>query len=555
MEFEAAANRLKSDHANLRSNARKKRINQSLSSKKDTTEMKKREEYRKKQLEKKRQKEKEEKMKLDYVKSRFNSMESQLGIERMLEGDVSRTDSLILEATSIYGQGDKITLPPSLLSTLAERDLLRKSQERNQPLFFRLGIKREGYIFPSSERMQKIMTEKQFGITSQNSDDINDKHMEDGFDDDDDDLNQQTEWELAYLEELSHEYISYVYATVVEFTQEEGYIGLPLSIATSLLQKHDEEVDGNRASTKVPRKLTVDPAMLSTSDGMNVESSMMETENEKESEEELEHKTPGHPAYGLFHVPSQTIEVLFLTNLPLGKKCTLQPTRSAIENGFYNLKDVKVVLEQSLIRTRGCLNVGDVMHCWNRGKKFDLKVKDVTPSHVRAVSCVNTDVEVDIAAVDDDDGENENMNEELPKMQHTSSDSLSGKTSGYRLSDDTSNGKEPVNHVKSGIEIFDRVQMDNIPPEPSIDKKENVVMIQIRGEGGKQCRRRFDSSVCNIKHIFMFALTQGVVVEGAGPFRLITRFPRRVFHLEEDGDTSLLSYNFANQELFVVEKL
>ena len=183
MDFEYAANRLKKDHAELRKKGKK---NLTLASNKATLEARKRQEYRQRQLEKKKEKERVEKLKLDHVRRRFDILEHKLGVMRNLMstassspspslsqeaqnniGSSSPSFSLLLDATSVHGQGDKITLPPSLLSTLADKDLLRSSQERGQPLFFRLGIRRPNYVFPESERMKKFMNE--YAVNSSNT--------------------------------------------------------------------------------------------------------------------------------------------------------------------------------------------------------------------------------------------------------------------------------------------------------------------------------------------------------------------------------------------------
>lgn len=615
MDFEFAANRLKKDHADLRNRA--KRRPQGLASTKATMEAKKRQEYRRKQAEKKKQKERVEKLKLDHVRRGFDIVEQRLGVMRSLTDKESSTSSsnagngvIFLEATSVHGQGDKITLPSSLLSTLANRDLLRSSQERGQPLFFRLGIRRPNYVFPASQQMKLFMNEfvvkEPHHFDNQSSDIVshihgdgihgggnNDEYHDAYADEEDDDQISQEKWEQAYLEELAHEYISYVYATVIEFTQDEGYIGLPQSMAAALLQPklQSTPTDGELLESKV----TVDPASVSASisasvsasisapmdidmdiddgkDSLNKAEEQMQTDsnnnNDNDRDDNLESKTPGHPAYGLFPIPKHKIEVTLLTHLPLGKKCTLQPTKPAIQNGFYNLKNVKLALEQSLIRTRGCLNVNDVVHCWHRGKKFNLCVKDVTPSHVGAVSCVNTDVEVDIAAVDNDkkndnsDGINSASSTEL---QSQSPKSKPGQSTGYRLSDDisqtppTSNDPNSSSSSISVRHFYEELKSTELQGEPALDQTENIITVQIRGDQGKQCRRRFDMTSSQVGDLFAFAVHEKVIDcvsdSISDGFKLVTRFPRRVFTLESDGETLLVNASLSKQELFMIEKM
>ena len=614
MEFDLAANRLKKDHDELRNRA--KRRPQSLASTKATLEAKKRQEYRKKQLEKKKHAQRIQKLKLDYARRGFDIMEQKLGVLRNLSGahvtasNASSGDNgITLEATSVHGQGDKITLPPSLLSTLANRDLLRSSQERGQPLFFRLGIRRPNYVFPASDKMKAIRDEfvvkeerhnfgkdRDYNNESESMDFTDSVSMLDDLDDDDDDDShkklQKLKWEEAYLEELSHEYVSYVYATVIEFTQEEGHIGLPQCMATALLQPKFKSNDNDDTEEKslLDSKVTIDPASNSTTSNMNsspmdieknrdnnnnnINEEIPKSNNGNDNEDTLESKTPGHPAYGLFPIPKHPIEITLLTHLPLGTKCTLQPTTKAIHDGFYNLKDVKLVLEQSFIRTRGCLNLNDVVHCWHRGKKFDLEVKDVLPSHVGAVSCVNTDVEVDIAAAVEYDNSMDTTSNALQKdanIQTTNSMVSSQSTStGYRLKDDpppssssTTTKSTTTNVVR---QIYQALKATKLPEEPpsSDQNNENIITVQIRGEKGKQCRRRFDTTTSQIGDLFVLAVQEQVVPPEyesmnessiSNGFRLVTRFPRRVFTLESDGETVLSNASLSKQELFMIEKL
>ena len=154
-------------------------------------------------------------------------------------------------------------------------------------------------------------------------------------DDEDEERKERDEWSEAYMDELACEYVVYTYATVIEFTQDDGCIGLPASIASALLQSCGE-------GTPVDSKLTTDPASISkTRDGSdNDEDPMDVDEGHDTTDDDLDGKTPGHAAYGLFPVPVAPVEVSLLTHLPIGKKCTLRPTATAVKSGFYNLKNV-----------------------------------------------------------------------------------------------------------------------------------------------------------------------------------------------------------------------
>jgi len=245
-------------------------------------------------------------------------------------------------------------------------------------------------------------------------------------DDEDDDDNDSTKRNEAYLDELAHQYLAYTHGTVVEFTQEEGHVGLPKPIAAALLTQHaaqqhqqaktvgSETIPTKEAKIRIPATRTVDPATsvkTTTVDAMEtVENDTDTTTNYNYNEEEEEEKTPGHLAWGAFDVPALPIEVT-LVQLPKGKACKLAPTVHAVRSGFYNLRNIKSVLEQSLVRSRATLSVGDTVHTWHRGVKYDLTVSTVTPATYNAVTCINTDIEVEFGPApgmeQDDDNNNE----------------------------------------------------------------------------------------------------------------------------------------------------
>lgn len=504
MDFDLAERKLKTDHDRLRSQVLNRNAARSLSSNNELSKAKKIEMYRRREFDIKKQERELEKKKMLYAKSGFESIERKLGVERNLRNVDS---ALFLEAVSVHGHGDKITLPPSVLGTLAERDLIGISQQTGQPLFFRLGIRRHGYEFPQSDAMKNIMDR------FQQNNKITSSSIESSSEDDEDTEDQ--EWENAYNDELKHEYVSYTYATVIEFSQEEGFVGLPVSAANALLKSRRDET--------ILSKVTQDPAS---------------SKIENDLEHEAEFKTPGHPAHGLFPVPASEIEITLLKKLPLGTRCTLEPSKSSIKSGFYGLVDVKHVLEQSLIRTRGCLNVGDIMHCWFRGKRFDLSVQDVLPRSLGAISCVNCDIEVDISPMNDSDMQNEG--------QTIDSDNNQSKMHGYRLCDPPTS----KNH-DSGQSITNENLSIALPLEPPIEQVDGVITIHIKGEG-KSSKRRFNSSD-PFNTLFDFAIVDGLSTLEAR-FRLVTRYPRRVFEREENLENMISDLNLSSNELLLIEK-
>jgi len=161
-----------------------------------------------------------------------------------------------LTASSVHGDGDKITLPPSVIETLMADD--GGIGGGGRPVAFRIGIPNPEYAFPASAKMGDLIEDvrgnlKKRGIITAISssggdpdkdDDgenatmmANERDDDDGDDDDDDDDERQHARAVeAYTDELSHRYLSYTHGTVVEFTEDEGGVGLPSSVSSALLR-------------------------------------------------------------------------------------------------------------------------------------------------------------------------------------------------------------------------------------------------------------------------------------------------------------------------------
>merc|ERR1712107_54782 len=90
---------------------------------------------------------------------------------------------------------------------------------------------------------------------------------------------------------------------------------------------------------------------------------------------------------------------------------------------------MKAVLEQSLIRTRATLSLHDKVYCWHRGKKFELNVTSLKPSTYNAVSCINTDIEVDFGSLNDD----EDVEEKKTESDSYTTKMIQGKEIGQSL--------------------------------------------------------------------------------------------------------------------------
>lgn len=426
-----------------------------------------------------------------------------------------------LNPTSIHGEGDKIALPPSILEELtsSSSDLDPWTGQSGRPLAFRIGILNPEYSgFPSSHKMKHLMEKVNADVTMECSETTVSEESNQDMELDDSDDEVESSWREAYLDELSHRYVSYTHGTVVEFTQEDGCVGLPEPIAMALLVPNAYSLVGNTNASAIQTKRTEDPAATKST----------EQPSDGDKDMDIEEKTPGHPAYGAFDLPATEVEIIPIKFLSPGKECTFTPTASSIKNGFYALKDVKLVLEQSLIRTRATLSKGDVIRTWRRGVSFDLIVSKLAPADYAAdygvVSCVNTDLNVDIGPPEGIAEEEESgNNDRKPDNEQTLKDA-----SGRTLADASIPADFGVTHAVHANQV-------ELLPEPPENETTGVCIVQIRGRGSNNSgRRRFRISTATIKDLFAFAST--ISIAGDGHFKLVTRFPRKEFMLSSSGE-------------------
>ena len=539
MDFEDAAVRLARDQSKIRSrNNNRGGIGISEKAKRQA-------EYQKK-IQARLREEREQKKRNEAYQRKYLHDCQRLLKEKSL---ASINERLFLTPTSIYGDGDKLSLPPSVLETLSNNDE-SMSVNGGNPWMFRIGIPNPNYKFPSSTLVQALEAP------------INEEEDDDDMmdEDDDDDEEQYQEQQMKpFLQELNRKYISYTHCTVVEFSQEEGNIGIPVRIAQALLDPKNRH-DGSTTSSeiKIPTTITVDPASSSSSSSSDVTNSekdeLMQVENtgiatnKEEEEEEVVERTPGHIAWGAFEIPDVQLEIT-MVQLPKGTGCTLVPTEEAVRNDFYGLKDVKIVLEQSLIRTRATLTIGDVVSTWHRGKKFDLDVTEVIPSYFRGVTCINTDIEVEIGETKINNvAKNEESNS---NNDNNSKYKATNEETGFRLgtgkkTTTSSLLKEDKGEKEAGA--LKQTSVNILPisllPEPPIDKKDGVCTVQIRYSGGNG-KRRFSIDTAKVKDLFAFA--SSLMNRDERSFQLVTRYPRKELHLIEtnksDSDSKSNSRN------------
>ena len=489
MDFEGAAQRLRKDQSKLRG---KRDLVVSQKAKRQA-------EFQRKQAARLRA-EREQKRRLEECQKRYmHECDRFLQVKPL--GRASNNNSLLLTPTSIFGEGDKIALSPSVL------ELLTSTAQTNvgDPWTFRIGILNPEYQFPASPLIQTMKPPK----------DDEEDAMDDSDEEQEDDL-------TAYNDEMSSKYLAFTHCTVVEFTQDEGHVGIPQPIAKALLEPNKKN------SGKVPVKRTVDPA-----------GSASNTEDSMEIEEEQE-QTPGHLAWGAFDIPDMQLEISLL-KLPKGTGCTLVPSKEAIQSGFYDLKDVKLVLEQSLIRTRATLTVGDTVSTWHRGVRYDLNVRKVIPSSYNSITCINTDIEVDIG--EPEDAQKEKASQPPPEPEKSTD-------SGYKLG--TGQTLVPVKKETNDVkETPSFEKLVNLLQEPPEDQKEGVCLIQIQHSGGRG-KRRFTIKEARLSDLFAYAST----LVKRNDFQLVTRYPRRVLTNENDPSVTLEELGIQpGQERFMVEFL
>eukprot|EP00537_Pseudo-nitzschia_pungens_P008109 CAMPEP_0172358980 /NCGR_PEP_ID=MMETSP1060-20121228/3229_1 /TAXON_ID=37318 /ORGANISM="Pseudo-nitzschia pungens, Strain cf. cingulata" /LENGTH=593 /DNA_ID=CAMNT_0013080425 /DNA_START=189 /DNA_END=1971 /DNA_ORIENTATION=+ len=490
----------------------------------------------------------------------------------------SSSTSLLLTPTSIHGNGDKIALPPSVLETLTSQAVSSSITQGGNPWTFRIGVLNPGYAFPASPLFRALEA------PTEHDDDDDDDDMSD-------DDGMSDEKKQTYLDELNHKYLAYTHCTVVEFTQEEGHVGIPRHIAEALLDPNNQHGTDTQTA-KIPTTTTVDPAapLKRNNDGDDDD----DDDGGDDDAMQIDHiddgseQTPGHLAWGAFEIPDAKLEIT-MVQLPKGKGCTLVPTEDAVRNNFYGLKDVKLVLEQSLIRTRATLSRGDKVSTWHRGKKYLLDVAKVVPSSFEGVTCINTDIEVDFGEANasttktttnttttttttntttvETPGAPPQPSNTATKTTTTASTTTTNTTGGFRLGTARSAAAASAaatqdQRVGASRSAPEPVSELSLPAEPPEGQKKGVCVAQIRYSGGRGTRR-FAIETATVKDLFAFAAS---LMHGrdAQTFRLVTRFPRREFclaavHSENDltHDTTTLEQAGIQQgqEMFMVEDL
>ena len=549
MDFDFAAQRFARDQQKLRAKQQQRQKTTAVSAKAQR-ELVLRKQQQARLLAQKRAQERQQ----QFIQQYMHDCDRQLRVQSIASN---------FTATSIHGEGDKIALPPSVLETLTTQQNNPSQSSSSSPWMFRIALLNPEYQFPASPALQQMKPPPETGDTNntnEEEDDVMDVDSDDDDDDNDDDEEHAlTEKVAAYQHELQHKYLAFTYGTVVEFTQDEGHVGLPASIAQNLLQQANGNQSTATNSTPVPTFRTVDPAAAAiktpTNDETNTadDTEMMTHSRPSEDNNDDEEKTPGHIAYGAFDLPQLPVDIS-LVQLPKGHACTLVPTAQALQNNFYAVQDIKLMLEQSLIRTRAVLAVGDIVHAWHRGIQYNVAVSQVTPAAYGAISIINTDLTVEFGAAEESEETAERQqkggaskNKETAQQSTTATFTSGGYTlAGSRPTESSSSSNNDTTAAPA-----DTVILPEEPPASATD----VLLVQIRSSSGGSIQRRL--SITNHSLTDLFTVAQSMITNTRG-FRLVTRFPRRVWEMpaKSEDDKSLQEAGFSTgKELLMVEFL
>ena len=633
MEFDLASKRLQREQQRSKQTTMKKKLMSMSTPHHHTKEMQLQQKQQRQQLEEERQRERRQKLyETQLLNSYIHKYDSKLRIQSLLATPLppfqtstsavpavtpfkQQQQHLQLVPVSIHGNGDKITLPPSILERLLQiqeqsgyangsdsNSSSITTQQQQQPWMFRIGIRNpKSFLHPISNELQ---THVQEHFRKDVDDHMDDDEEDDDDDDDDvmeiddnvDDTPRNRHWRKKqflndmtyYMTELQqHQYISYTHGTVIEFTQEEGYIGIPKTIAHSLLLQPSSSTKIHIETTR-----TIDPATAINVVQQDLNNDDTATMDNNISEEE---KTPGHVAYNAFDIPALPIEIVLL-QLPKGTGMTLRPLITENNNNdsttksFYQLQQdqVKYALEQSIQRTRATITLHDTITTWYRGNEYQFLVtKLIAVSSTslntnngtnlyNAVSCINTDIEIEFEPMSVDDTHDTHINHSTDGTIATTPVAPTIRTTGRRLIDEPfattqQSHDTKYNQTKPLSTTCDDDNTILLPLEPPMEEKNNVITIQFRMSGlrtanaGSPVQRRFDITTTTIPDLFHFIRQQQqqqfndlTSQEKSAPppqLQLVRRYPRRVF-TNSDTNMTLQEAGFqSGNELLLVEEL
>ena len=301
-----------------------------------------------------------------------------------------------LNPYSIKGTGDKIILPESWLGVVGDGVGV---------VTFRIGIERD-----ASDGHDRGWTDFDWDSTpnpldlsaSFGSDDMQDDN------EDDDSVSLTSPQSMAIVRHsLNTRWASYTHCGVLSFTASEGDVGITEALSRRLgggavrLREGGPTVDEEERRRQIYEEEWTDMEDRDTKAKFYLNRRTGERTLVKpdfvSSEYEGVTGDVGVDAWGSFETPSSVfVEVV---RLQKGEWCELTPDLESVREGFYNLDDVKLTLEESISASRTTLTCGDVINVPWRGKEYTLKVTKLKPDFegqgLGGICVINSDLEVE----------------------------------------------------------------------------------------------------------------------------------------------------------------
>ena len=437
-----------------------------------------------------------------------------------------------LSAYPVHGDGDKIALPVSALESLQNVF----EDNGNLPLIFKLEILTSPQPPPpDAQQVLKAAREAAGTDTMADSSDSDSSGAPEGDSDDDGTANgAYAQFIIDY--DLSRRAVAFTHAGVCEFSAPENAIGLPKTVADRLI------ADSVKSHTLPPPPATSDsPWTCELCRTVGIAPSVSTCPTCAAPQPVAAVTSTGKPAFGLFATPTPSV-VATLIRAPKGTQCCLMPSTLSLLTGFLDLEDVKLVLEQSLIRTRTTLTVGDTVTVWHKGKGFELLCQSIEPSYAGVVCCIDTNIEVDIGENVDFTKRVEDAkaqtNEALARQVDAAPSEAAFSGAGQTLSSPSTPLQPPAAVVRHDV---------NLPPEPPVDAA--ACRVLVRFPGGESLQRRFDVAVATLEDLYALA-------GGGGGYVLVERFPRKVYGRDEGGKTlEELGFRQSGSVALIVERV
>eukprot|EP00624_Nannochloropsis_granulata_P000326 evm.model.NODE_11280_length_14553_cov_26.447674.3 len=235
--------------------------------------------------------------------------------------------------------------------------------------------------------------------------------------------------------------------------------------------------------------------------------------------------------------------------------------------GLSQVPELKGMLEMNLLK-HSTLTKGDLLQVWYRGKCFDLKVIELEPIEavgLQAVTVIDTDLTVDVDVPEEQVEKEKEGGKELGRIPRGGGQSVGGGMgkgisplrtlggssvvsagvgvgagggggggkklggSGTAPSRSSTSEEEVAVPEDSRSAILRHMKMDALESEPA-ENEEGVISLVVRKPDGSVESRLFRKHQ-PFQDVFRFVDATSVSDENS--YRLVTRFPRRVFNAVE----------------------